>query len=325
MQKFVLLVRKIAAGDTSQLCVAYLLTLACSWLTSSVTFDRWLGIPHLDIINYAASPIEWLLLVLLMCAYLKPPRTTPPALLLERVRWFEYGSLLLFIGSVLFAVWFTHPNDEMYQRILAFLGSNHVLGGPLVAAAIGIVTVFPFFPAYAFIAPRTVLGKGVELIVVFFTLVGCFAISVIEAMYFSAIAPFIIRLLSKILLLFSWNVYANQQYGIISIDGFRVIIGPACAGFGYLLLFLLFFTYMVFMLGTKKKISSLRSFLALFLGLLCVFFLNILRIVTLMLVGIKSPDFALTLFHSIIGSVYFLLFFWMYFPVLKKWIGVKKG
>lgn len=324
MQTIVSLYRKIAAGDTTHLIVAYILTLACAWLSSSVTFDRWLGIPHLDIINYAASPVEWLLLVLLMCAFLKPPRTTPSEVLSERVRWFEYGALLLFIASVLFAVWLTHPNDEMYRRILAFLENNHVLGGPLVAAAIGIVTVFPFFPAYAFIAPMTVLEKSVELTVVFLTLVGCFLITVVEAMYFSVLAPFIIRILGKILLLFSWNVYANRQYGIISIDGFRVIIGPACAGFGYLLLFLLFFTYMVFMLGAKRKISSVRSILALLLGVLCVFFLNILRIVTLMLVGIRYPDFALTLFHSVIGSVYFFLFFLIFFPALKKWIATKR-
>lgn len=323
MQTIVVLYKKIAAGEATHLSLAYLLTLVCSFLTSSVTFDRWLGIPHLDIINYTASPVEWLLLVLLMCAYLKPPRTTPPVVLEQRVRWFEYCSLLLYIASVVFAIWLTHPDDEMYQRIQSFLESNHLLGGPLFAAAVSIAIVFPFFPAYAFIAPMTVLSKGFELMVVFLTLVGCFFITVIEALYFSLISPFVIHLLAKILLLFSWNVYANTQYSIISIDGFRLIIGPACAGFGYIVLFLLFFTYMVFFLRSQQTISVVKSLLALLLGFVCVFFLNILRIITLMLVGINYPDFALTLFHGVIGSVYFLVFFLICFPIVRKLIATR--
>ncbi|MSR67488.1 hypothetical protein EXS65_01505 [Candidatus Peribacteria bacterium] len=315
---------RITKSELLHLSVAFALAFLCSFLTSSIWFDRLIGIPHLEIVNYTASPIEWLALVLLMCAYLKPPRTTPPAILEERIRWFEYCSLLLYIATVVFALWLTHPSDAIYQYIVNFIAENKLLGGPIVAAVVAVAIVTPFFPAYAFIAPLTALSKGWELLVIYITLIGCFFISVIEAVYFTLLAPFIMQLLTKILLLFSWNVYVNIEHTLISIDGFRVVIGAACAGFGYMLLFLLFFTYLVFYLGTVKKVSSMRALLALVLGLTAVFFLNILRIVTLMLVGIEYPEFALTLFHSVIGSVYFFLFFLLAFPFIRKFITRRK-
>ena len=224
--------QKLFRSETLHLCLAFALTYLCSFLTSSVAFDAWLGIPHLQIVNYSASPIEWLALVLVMCAFLKPPRTTPPAILEERIRWFEYCSLLLYVATVVFALWLTHPSDAMFQKITDFLEQNRELGGPVFAAVVAAAIVTPFFPAYAFITPLTALSKSWELLVIYVTLIGCFFISVLEAVYFSLFAPFIMHLLTRILLLFSDNVYVNVEHTLISIDGFRVVIGAACAGLG---------------------------------------------------------------------------------------------
>ncbi len=308
------------SSDGAYVFFAYALTVAISFAATSKMFDKILGEDHLEIVNYSASPVEWLALVLAMCAFIRPRVQMESSKTKHAHAWLQTASLLSIGASVAAGFILLHPTDAAYTSLQDLLARYPLVGGPLLASLVAVLQVLPFFPAYVFIAPSMSSRKWKELLFIFATLVFCFLTTVFEALYFKPIAPFVLKILTKLLLLFSWNVYANIRYTILSVDGFRVVIGPACAGFGYILLFTFFFVYLVFSLSREHNIRVLRMIIAFVLGLVAVFLLNVLRIFSLMLVGRMNPHFALTLFHSFVGSVYFFLFFLLYFPLLRRWI-----
>lgn len=310
----------VTGSEAARLFFAFACTFAVSIGASTTLLDTVIGRDHLVIVNYNASPIEWLSLVLVMYAVLSHGRVRTISKEPASQLWLQNiaGAVFLITGG--FAIFFTHPDDASYQMLQQFLSSFPVTGGPTFAAVVAIILIIPFFPAYAFIDPRNARTRWGELLIVFFALVGAFFSSVLEALYYEIVLPVVIDALAHILLLFSWNVYANALRGVISIDGFRVSIGPACAGFSYIFLFLIFFGYVLYELSKKQRMSLLRSIIAGIAGLLLVFFLNIIRIASLMLVGRISPNLAITLFHSVVGSVYFFLFFIIFFPLMRLWM-----
>lgn len=314
-------VRSVVTGsEAPRLFFAFACTFAVSIGASTKVLDTVIGRDHLVIINYNASPIEWLALVLIMYAVLSHRRVRTTDTEPTSQLWLQNIAGAIFLLTGAFAIFFTHPDDASYQLLQKFLSSFPVTGGPIFAAIVAIALIIPFFPAYFFIDPRNALARRGELLIVFLALVGAFFSSVLEALYFRLVLPVVIDVLAKILLFFSWNVYANALHGIISIDGFRVSIGPACAGFSYIFLFLLFFGYLLYELFKRQKVRKVRAIVTCLIGIWAVFFLNIIRIASLMLVGRVFPEFALTMFHSAVGSIYFFLFFIAYFPLARSWI-----
>lgn len=307
-------------SEAARLLFAFVCVFAVSIAASTKLLDFVIGRDHLVIVNYGASPIEWLALVLVIFTVLRHRRDPVPFKGNTPHLWLQNAAGAAFVLSAGLAIILTHPNDSTYRFIEQFLGAFHVTGGPLFAAFIATLLILPFFPAYVFIDPGHATARRRELCIIFLALVGCFLASVLEALYFRLVLPLVIHLLAQILALFSWNVYANVPHGIISIDGFRVSIGPACAGFSYIFLFLMFFGYLLYELRSIRNVSVARSVMTCMLGICVVFFLNIMRIASLMFVGRVSPHLALTLFHSVVGSIYFFLFFILYFPFMRWWI-----
>jgi len=324
--KFVRLALKTITGsEAARLFFAFSCTFAVSIGASTKLLDAALGQDHLVIVNYNASPIEWLALVLVMYAIFRRPRVLEKPKNTTSELWIKNVAGIAFIATGGFAIVFTHPSDQYYQIIQKFLASFPLTGGPMFAALVAIILIIPFFPAYVFSDPINAITRWRELFIIFFALIGSFLASVLEALYFKMVLPFVMGLLTKIFLLFSWNVYVNIPHGVVSIDGFRVSIGPACAGFSYIFLFLMFFGYLLYETFRSQKTSVTRSIIACLLGVCAVFFLNIIRIASLMLVGRTFPEFALTLFHSVVGSIYFFIFFIVYFPLVRWWICQRKS
>jgi exosortase/archaeosortase family protein len=314
------ILKTITGSEAARLFFAFVCTFAVSIGASTTLLDGVIGQDHLVIVNYNASPIEWLALVLVMYFILRRPRclaipTNPTTEL-----WIKNFAGIAGIATAVFAIFFTHPSDHSYQIIQKFLASFPLTGGPIFAALVAIVLVIPFFPAYVFADPKNAMARWRELLIIFVALLGSFSASILEALYFKAVLPFVMNVLTKIFLLFSGNVYVNIPNGVVSIDGFRVSIGPACAGFSYIFLFLMFFGYLLYELYKSKRVSMMRSMVACVIGVGAVFALNIIRIASLMLVGRVFPDFALTMFHSVVGSIYFFIFFIIYFPLVRWWI-----
>ncbi|MBI2573484.1 exosortase/archaeosortase family protein [Candidatus Woesearchaeota archaeon] len=109
----------------------------------------------------------------------------------------------------------------------------------------------------------------------------------------------------------------------LQVNSFSVIIGPPCSGVESLSMFIglaiLLFVY------EHDTIHMKRGLLAVIIGLLGSFFLNIIRIAGILAIGTFNPDVALGLFHSHAGWILFSAFVLLLLWVLYPWIHIKKN
>ncbi len=96
----------------------------------------------------------------------------------------------------------------------------------------------------------------------------------------------------------------------MSLNGFKIFIGPPCAGIYSMATFIFFFIFAILLVAKKKKINFNKAFLASLVGLLIIFFLNIARILTIFLVGAYwSQALAINLFHEYLSGFFLLVVF----------------
>lgn len=109
---------------------------------------------------------------------------------------------------------------------------------------------------------------------------------------------------------------------LVRVKDFSVIVGPPCAGIHSLTAFTILYSIIVLLINQKQKIHNARAFGFYFLGLVLVFLLNSIRVLSIIFVGVYySKEFAVNLFHETIGSVLLLTFFILY----TSWVIPKIG
>ena len=110
-----------------------------------------------------------------------------------------------------------------------------------------------------------------------------------------------------------------NQSPLIGVGKFIVGISEECSGIDSLLLFLSLFT--VILALDWYKINRKRMFLLLVPGIIFTVLYNILRVYSLILVGVYyDPQFAVDTFHTNIGWILFLLFFFVFWNFGSKWV-----
>ena len=68
-------------------------------------------------------------------------------------------------------------------------------------------------------------------------------------------------------------------------------------------------TFLLFLVIMRKKIDLHLGMLVFLCGLVGIFYLNVLRIYLLMVIGTFNPEFALNAFHNNSGWILFLIYF----------------
>ena len=104
----------------------------------------------------------------------------------------------------------------------------------------------------------------------------------------------------------------------MGINGFSAAIGPPCSGIESMAMFTSIFLLMViYDLNNLNKNRILPYFL---IGIAGMYMMTIIRIYFLFLVGISNPDLAMSLFHTNLGwilfVVYMLLFLYFIYPMM---------
>lgn len=119
--------------------------------------------------------------------------------------------------------------------------------------------------------------------------------------------------LSLLLPLFRLDYSIVPHEYLVRVKDFTVIIGPPCAGIHSLTAFTILFGAILLLVREKRKMKKGATLFYYLFGLICVFFLNSLRVLLIILVGVYySKEFAVNLFHKSIGSLLLLLFFTAY-------------
>ena len=106
---------------------------------------------------------------------------------------------------------------------------------------------------------------------------------------------------------------------LIGINNFSAIIGKPCSGIDSFLLFTSL--YALIMILDYKKLKKGWTFTMFFIGIIGMFITNIIRIFLLYLVGVYiSPSFAVGMFHTNVGWILFIIYFFIFWWIVSKYI-----
>ena len=126
----------------------------------------------------------------------------------------------------------------------------------------------------------------------------------------------------------TWPAGEDGLYLEVSLGGgepYKAIIAWSCAGSHSL--FLYSFMIMLFLRGTS--ISRMRKIIYVVVGAAGTFFVNILRIVTIYVIGINSGDSPAKLFHEFYGEFFFIAWMFIYLTIVflfeTRFIGKIRG
>ncbi len=146
-------------------------------------------------------------------------------------------------------------------------------------------------------------------------------------MFFQNLWPYFSSSIARILYwMFSpfYPTYlALEKTPILDVNGFVVSIGAPCSGIESLFLFAAF-SIGIFVLD-HERLKTKTFILSSIVGLIGIYFVNILRLFLLLLTGIYiNPDFAVGMFHTNVGWVLFVIYFLIYYYIVTKFIYKKR-
>ncbi len=242
------------------------------------------------------------------------------------------SGLLLYICSIMFAYWATHPSFERFTAMHLFIQSHPVYGGPLFAGLLYLSLLTPLLPAIVLALPLSFLTRYIGTFLSGCALVALYVLSSsLEGAFHILTAAHTLHMVATLLRLFPGEIILHASQWKVAYQDFSVVFGPVCSGFTAYLLFIGLFVLIILSQMHQKTIHYVRTALALIGGLLLLHILNIVRIVLILLIGSFSETLGLTLFHGGAGSLFLFVVIFLYikfiFPLLieeKKSVPLKK-
>lgn len=102
-------------------------------------------------------------------------------------------------------------------------------------------------------------------------------------------------------------------------NDFVVRIHKTCSSVDSILLFVIIFAVIFAM--DIKNLHIRNTIIAFLLGIIGIFFLNILRILLIIVIGVHySPNFAVGLFHTNVGWLLFVAYFVLFYGMIRNYI-----
>lgn len=115
------------------------------------------------------------------------------------------------------------------------------------------------------------------------------------------------------------NLYYVRNLPVLAFHGFIVSIASTCSGIDSVLLFT--GLYLGILAWDWKILDKKKAFGMYFVGVLGTFALNIVRIFLLILIGAYvSESFALNIFHTNASSLFFIIYFAIFWKMSYKWM-----
>lgn len=106
---------------------------------------------------------------------------------------------------------------------------------------------------------------------------------------------------------------------MLYLNGFSAIIGRPCAGIDSLLLYIAVFALIIIL--DYKKMKKWPTAIFFVVGAIGMFFVNIIRLLLLFIIGSTiDARFALGLFHTNIGWILFMIYFVVYWVIIRRYI-----
>ncbi len=215
------------------------------------------------------------------------------------------GLLLLIAGL---ATWITHPTPARWTIMDTFMNTYDPMAEPFVATGLYASLFLPLFPLLILFLPMVFLRRHIAAFFIgFFLLFFYIFVHPLEAFYHVATGSALLRLVGSILQMLPGETVLSPDRWEVTYRGFSVVLGPLCSGFTAMALFVAIFSVLWWQLSKHGGIYHSRAVLALVAGLIVFFFINILRIVLIMVIGSFSHVLGMLLFHGAAGSLFFFL------------------
>jgi exosortase/archaeosortase family protein len=217
----------------------------------------------------------------------------------------------------------THPTDQQYELIVLFMKTYDPIGKQFVATVLYAALFLPLMPSLLLFLPKDFIRRHITAFIVgFFLLFFYIFVHPLEAFYHILTGPTLIRLVGAVLQFLPGEAIFSPERWEVSYRGFMVVIGPLCSGFTAKVLFVAIFCVLWWLLSKRGGVYHGRAVLALVSGVVAFYFINILRIVLIMIIGSFSRTLGMTLFHGTAGSLFFFLMIictiYYVLPVMKK-------
>lgn len=106
---------------------------------------------------------------------------------------------------------------------------------------------------------------------------------------------------------------------LLGVEGFVALVGKPCSGIDSFLLFTAL--YILIFILDYHKLKKKSTILFFFIGIIGMFFTNVLRVFLLYMVGaFVDKDFAVGLFHTNVGWILFIIYFLIFWLIISKFI-----
>lgn len=106
---------------------------------------------------------------------------------------------------------------------------------------------------------------------------------------------------------------------LLGINNFKAIVGKPCSGIDSFLLFTSLYALIVML--DYKRLKKIPSIVAFTIGIIGMFLINVMRIFLLFIIGaFIDRDFAIGMFHSNIGWILFIIYFFIFWSIASKYL-----
>jgi exosortase/archaeosortase family protein len=115
--------------------------------------------------------------------------------------------------------------------------------------------------------------------------------------------------------------FTMQEGGgpLLGINSFRAIVGKPCSGIDSFLLFTSLYALIFIM--DYKKLNKTKAIVTFVVGAIGMFLVNLIRIFLLFIVGAYiDAKFAVGLFHTNVGWILFIIYFFVFWTVTSKFV-----
>jgi len=225
---------------------------------------------------------------------------------------FEHGGMALISTGLLLllSLWLLHPTPAHFAALQSFGMRFPVIGDPLLNALVGVILLVPTLPLPLLtLPPSLLLRHRTSMLLGLLSIIGFLLFPVLEALYFGVTGPPLVAAVQWLLGWLPGSPPADLSRWQVGYGDFSATVGYACTELSSVTLFLGLLCIALLSLRRTQSISPFRVVVTMLLGIVLLWLLNVLRIAAIVIIGSYHRTFALTLFHSGIGLILFLLFF----------------
>lgn len=230
-------------------------------------------------------------------------------------------ALYAFIPVALVSFFITHPGESQFEELQRFVQTAPVIGGTILSGVVRAALFLPSIPLFFAFLPISLIKRfTLQLTLIVGVMFVFLFANTLDALFYDVTMPFILTFSYWPLQIISSDVSLDAAERLLRVGDFKAYVGPTCAGFSLLAVFIGFYAVYWEHLSRLPGFSAFRAMTALPAGLIILFFLNILRISVLMLLGDYSPNLAVVIFHGAAGTLILLGTAFVYLQWVRRWI-----